>query len=110
LQSKQWIPLKLMVNPEWKSSIYSPDDAYPELGGFVQYLYETYGVEYLQIAWTKGSKDLKKVYGKKLSKLESDWRSALVKRVGPVHDQITLPGRDDLLLQEEISHEHRINP
>src|ERR1017187_9961892 len=68
LQSKQWIPLNLMVNPEWKSSIYSPDDTYPELGGFVQYLYETYGVEYLQIAWSKGSKDLKKVYGKKLSK------------------------------------------
>jgi len=99
------------VNPEWKSSIYSPDDTYPELGGFVQYLYETFGVEYLQIEWTKGSKDLKKVYGKKLSSLESAWRSALVKRVGPVHDQINLPGRGgDLLLQEEISHEHRINP
>ncbi|MGD0869345.1 MAG: hypothetical protein ABSB88_07340 [Bryobacteraceae bacterium] len=110
LQSKQWIPLKLMVNPAWESSIYYPDDTYPELGGFVQYLYETYGVEYLQIAWTKGSKGLKKVYGKNLSKLESDWRAALVKRVGPVHDQINLPGRGDLLLQEEITHEHGINP
>jgi hypothetical protein len=99
-----------MVNPAWESSIYYPDDTYPELGGFVQYLYETYGVEYLQIAWTKGSKGLKKVYGKNLSKLESDWRAALVKRVGPVHDQINLPGRGDLLLQEEITHEHGINP
>lgn len=96
LQSKQWIPLKLMVNADWKSSIYSPDDTYPELGGFVQYLYETYGVEYLQICWTKGSKNLKKVYGKSLSKLESDWRVGLLKRVGPVHDQINLPGRGEL--------------
>ncbi len=111
LQSRQWIPLKIMVNPEWKSSIYSPDDTYPELGGFVQYLYETFGVEYLQIAWAKGSKNLKKVYGKKLSKLESDWRATLLRRVGPVHDQINLPGRGEyLLLQEEIPHEHRINP
>jgi hypothetical protein len=110
LQSKQWIPLKNMVNPEWKSSIYSPDDTYPELGGFVQYLYETYGVEYLQIAWSKGSKDLKKVYGKRLSQLESDWRKALLKSVGPVHDQINLPGRGELFLQGEVSHEHGINP
>jgi len=110
MQNKQWIPLKVMVNPEWKSSIYSPDDVYPELGSFVEYLYETYGVEYLQILWQKGSKALQKVYGKKLSRLESDFRKNLVKSVGPVHDQINLPGRGELLLQEEISHEHRINP
>jgi hypothetical protein len=110
LQSKEWIPLKVMVNPEWKSSIYSPDDTYPELGGFVQYLYETYGVEYLEILWSKGSKGLKKVYGKKLSALETAFKLTLVQRAGPVHDQINLPGRGELLLQKEIPDEHRIDP
>ena len=110
LQSKQWIPLKKLVNPEWQSSVYSPDDAYPELGGFVQFLYETYGSERFQRAWKNGSKSLKKVYGKKLSKLESEYRSAVLKLRGIDHPQITLPGRSELFLQEEISHEHRIDP
>ena len=110
LQSKQWIPLKKLVNPEWKSSIYSPDDTYPELGGFVQYLYETFGVARFQQVWKGGSKDIKKVFGKKLSSLEKAWRSSLAKRSGMVHDEINLPGKGDLFLKEEITREHRINP
>jgi hypothetical protein len=110
LQDQQWIPLKKLVNPEWKSSIYSPDDAYPELGGFVQFLYETYGADRLQKVWKNGSKSLKKVYGKKLSRLETEYRASLLKLRGVQHDQINLPGRGELFLQEEIPHEHRINP
>jgi hypothetical protein len=110
MQSKQWIPLKNLANPDWKSSIYSPDDAYPELGGFVQYLYETYGAERFQEAWKNGSKSLKKVYGKKLSKLEAEYKSGLLKLRGIQHDQITLPGKGELLLQEEVTDKHSVNP
>jgi len=110
LQSEQWIPLKKLVNPRWKSSIYSPDDAYPELGGFVQYLYETYGADRFQQAWKKGSKNLKKVYGKRLPTLEAEYRSVLLKLRGTQRDQINLPGRGDLFLQEEIPDKHGVDP
>jgi hypothetical protein len=94
MQSKQWIPLKKLVSPGWESSSFSPDDDYPELGGFVEYLYGAYGVTRLQQIWKGGSKTIKKVYGKRLSKLESEYRSDLVKHRPEVHDAINLPGRD----------------
>lgn len=93
--NRQWIPLKKLVNSQWESSNFSPDDTYPELGGFVEYLYETYGVEKLQKVWKGGSKSIRKVYGKRLSKLESDFRSDLIKHRPEVHDAINLPGRGD---------------
>jgi hypothetical protein len=95
MQSKQWIPLKKLVSPEWESSSYSPDDTYPELGGFVEYLYETYGVARLEKIWKGGSKSIKRVYGKRLSRLESDYKSYLLKHRPEVHDAISLPGRTD---------------
>ena len=95
LQSKQWIPLKKLVSSSWESSSYSPDDTYPELGGFVEFLYETYGTARLQQAWKSGSKSLKKVYGKRLSKLEAEYRSSLLKHRPEIHDAINLSGRVD---------------
>jgi hypothetical protein len=94
MQSKQWIPLKRLVTSDWESSNFSPDDTYPELGGFVEYLYETYGIARLQKIWKGGSKSIHRVYGKRLSKLESDYKSDLVKHRPEVHDAISLPGHD----------------
>jgi len=95
MQSKQWIPLKKLVSSGWESSSYSPDDYYPELGGFVEYLYDAYGVDRLEKLWKNGSKNIRKVYGKRLSKLESEYRSDLLKHRPEVHDAINLPGRGD---------------
>jgi hypothetical protein len=95
MQSRQWIPLQKLVNAGWESSSYSPDDTYPELGGFVEYLYETYGVEKLELLWKGGSKSIRKVYGKRLSRLQSDFRTDLLKHRPEVHDAIDLPGHDD---------------
>jgi hypothetical protein len=108
MQSKQWIPLKKLVSPSWESSSFSPDDDYPELGGFVEYLYETYGVARLQKIWKGGSRSIRKVYGKRLSKLESEYRSDLIKHRPAVHDAINLAGRGDdrLLPEEEVPHQH----
>ena len=94
MQSKQWIKLQKLVSPEWESSSFSPDDIYPELGGFVEYLYEHFGVSRLHEIWKGGSKSIKKVCGKRLSKLQSDYQSDLVKHRPEVHDAINLPGRD----------------
>jgi hypothetical protein len=111
IQSKQWIPLKVLVSPEWESSNYSPDDTYPELGGFVEYLYATYGVARLEQLWKSGAKSMKKVYRKSLSKLEKDYKSDLLKHRPAIHDAIDLSGHGDYLLpEEEISHQHRIDP
>jgi hypothetical protein len=96
--SKQWIPLKKLVSPEWESSSYSPDDYYPELGGFVEYLYETYGVARLERLWKEGSKNISNVYQKSLNKLEKDYKSDLKTHRPEVHDAISLPGRGDNLL------------
>jgi hypothetical protein len=95
MQSKQWISLKKLVNSGWESSSFSPDDDYPELGGFVEYLYATYGAAKLQRIWKEGSKSIHRVYGKSLSKLQSEYRSDLLKHRPEVHDAINLPGRDD---------------
>jgi hypothetical protein len=95
MQSKQWIPLKKLVSPGWESSSFSPDDTYPELGGFVEYLYETYGVARLEQIWKGGSKSIRKVYGKSLNKLQTEYKSDLVKHRPQVHDAINLPGRGD---------------
>jgi len=95
MQSNQWIPLKKLVSPGWESSSYSPDDYYPELGGFVEYLYDVYGVVRFERLWKSGSKSIKRVYGKKLSKLETEYRSDLLKHRPEVHDAINLPGRGD---------------
>jgi hypothetical protein len=96
MQSKQWIPLNKLVSPGWESSSFSPDDTYPELGGFVEYLYDTYGVARLEQIWKGGSKSIKKVYnGKSLKKLQSEYRSDLLKHRPEVHDAINLPGRSD---------------
>jgi hypothetical protein len=98
IQSKQWIPLKKLVNPEWESSSYSPDDTYPELGGFVEYLYQTYGAEKFQALWKGGSKSMKKVYGKDLKALEKKYRSDLLHHRPEIHDAISISGHADNLL------------
>ena len=49
MQSKQWILSRSWSAPRWESSSFSPDDTYPELGGFVEYLYETYGGRILSV-------------------------------------------------------------
>ena len=94
MQSKEWIKLQKLVSPEWESSSFSPDDAYPELGGFVEYLYEHYGVANLHEIWKGGSKSIKKVYGKRLSTLQAEYKSDLIKHRPEVHDAINLPGRE----------------
>jgi hypothetical protein len=98
LQSKQWIPLKKLASSQWESSSFSPDDTYPELGGFVEYLYQTYGVARFEKLWKGGSKSIRKIYGKKLNKLESEYKSDLVKHRPEIHDAISLPGRGENLL------------
>ena len=78
----------------------------------MEYLYETYGVARLQKVWMGGSKSIRKVYGKRLSKLEAEYRSDLLKHRPAVHDadQPAGPRRRQLLPEEEVPHQHGIDP
>jgi hypothetical protein len=99
IQSKQWISLNKLVNPEWESSSYSPDDTYPELGGFVEYLYEKYGAAKFEDLWKNGSKSFKKIYKMSVKQLEKAYKKDLLQHRPEIHDAISISGHaDDQLL------------
>ena len=78
LDSGSLLPLDKLVNPEWQSSMYSPDITYTELGGFLKFLRDHYGVAKVKQAWLGGSQAIPRVFGKNLSDLEKEWHAALV--------------------------------
>ena len=77
MSSGQLVPLAKLVNADWNTATYSPDVTYPELGGFIKYLRETYGLDRIQQVWKGGSASVPEVFGKPLSRLEEDWLDAL---------------------------------
>jgi len=80
LNSRNLIPLDKLVDPEWKSSMYPADTTYPELGSFIKFLDDRYGVESIRRIWQGGSQSIPQVVGKPLAELERDWRDSLVKQ------------------------------
>ena len=80
LKSRNLIPLDKLVDPEWKSSMYPADTTYPELGSFIKFLDDRYGVESIRRIWQGGSQSIPQVVGKPLAELERDWRDSLVKQ------------------------------
>jgi hypothetical protein len=66
-----------MVNPTWTAADSSSAVIYPELGSFVKYLKETYGMDRLRRVWRGGSAAIRPVLGKSLAKVEQDWLAAL---------------------------------
>jgi hypothetical protein len=77
LESGSLIPLEKLVCPEWESTQYSPDVTYTELGGFVKFLHDAYGVDRLKQAWQRGSRGVPEIYGKPLAELEKEWHESL---------------------------------
>ena len=80
LNSRNLIPLEKLVDPEWKSSMYSADTTYPELGSFVKFLNDRYGVDSIRQIWQGGSRSIPQVLGKPLAELEGEWHDSLVKQ------------------------------
>jgi hypothetical protein len=76
LDSGKAIPLGRMVNPKWTASTYPSTVIYPELGSFVKYLRDTFGMVRLREVWRGGSAAIRRVFGKSLEDLERDWRAA----------------------------------
>ena len=80
LNSRKLIPLEKLVDPEWKSSTFSPDVTYTELGGFIKYLHDRFGVEGVRQLWKAGSKGIPIILGEPLSDLEAEWHESLVRQ------------------------------
>lgn len=78
MKSNSLLPLKDLVSPEWTTTMYSPDITYTQLGGFVKFLHDKYGVDRLKQVWQGGSESIAQVYGKPLEELEVEWRAAVV--------------------------------
>ena len=71
------LPLKELVRPGWNASIGSPDITYPELGGFVEFLERTYGLERVRQVWQHGSTSIPGILGKSMAALEREWHAQL---------------------------------
>ena len=74
------LPLERLVNPTWTAATYPSTVIYPELGSFVKYLKDTYGMERLRQVWHGGSVTIPRVLGKSLGNLERDWQASLALR------------------------------
>ncbi|HUP04117.1 MAG TPA: hypothetical protein VMU19_09015 [Bryobacteraceae bacterium] len=78
LSAGSLIPLEKLVRSDWNSAMYSPDVTYTELGGFVKFLHDRFGVERLRQIWQGGAAKLPEVTGESLADLEREWREDLV--------------------------------
>ena len=96
MQSKQWIPLKKTGQPRVGIFQLLSRRRLSRVG-------RLRGVP-IRDLWRRppaeesgrtAARSIRKVYGKRLSKLESEYRSDLLKHRPEVHDAINLPGRGD---------------
>jgi hypothetical protein len=77
------LPLDKLVNADWRSSMYSADITYTELGSFLKYLDTKYGTKRVQEVWRGGSASIEQVYGKPLAMLEKEWLETLAQPAAP---------------------------
>lgn len=78
LSAGSLIPMEQLVTPDWNSTMYSPDVTYTELGGFVKFLHDRFGVDAVKRIWQGGAASLPGVTGMSLTDLEREWRQSLV--------------------------------
>jgi hypothetical protein len=78
LSADSLIPFENLIRPDWNSTMYSPDVTYTELGGFVMFLHDRFGVDRLKQIWQGGSQSIPAVAGMSLADLEREWRESLV--------------------------------
>jgi len=82
-KAQKLLPLEKLVNPDWTSSMFSPDITYTELGSFMKYLDNKYGIKQVEQVWRGGSASIHQVYGKTLADLEKEWLDTLSQPAAP---------------------------
>lgn len=74
-QEKKLIPLEKLIE---NFSAHPDLITYPQIGSFVKFLYEEYGVAKVKELWSSGKeKDFARVVGKDLKTLENEWHERL---------------------------------
>jgi hypothetical protein len=76
LNKGELLPIADLFDDHWPKK-YSDLVTYPELGSFVKFLYEKYGLESMKNLWQHGAKDSESIFGKDMSALETEWRAEL---------------------------------
>ena len=76
LANGKLIPIQSLLAKGW-NRLYPDMVTYPELGSFVKFLYEKYGMGAVKATWQQGSAQMPRVFGKSLSELEQEWRSTI---------------------------------
>jgi hypothetical protein len=72
------LPIADLLDENWIKK-YPDMVTYPELGSFVKFLYEKYGLESVKNIWQNGAKNADSAFGKNISALEAEWRAELAK-------------------------------
>lgn len=72
------LPIADLIDDGWLKK-YPDMVTYPELGSFVKFLYEKYGMEAVKNLWQHGAKEAEGGFGKNIAALETEWRAELVK-------------------------------
>jgi hypothetical protein len=70
------IPIQSLIANGWHTR-YSSRITYPELGSFVKFLYEKYGINAVKPTWEQGARRIPQIFGKRLSQLEEEWLSTI---------------------------------
>lgn len=78
LNRGELLPITDLLDNNWTKK-YPDLVTYPELGSFVKFLYEKYGLEAMKSLWQHGAKEADSVFGKNISTLEMEWRAELSK-------------------------------
>jgi len=72
------LPVADLLNDNWIKK-YPDMVTYPELGSFVKFLYEKYGLDAVKNLWQHGAKNADSAFGKNIVALETEWRAELAK-------------------------------
>jgi hypothetical protein len=72
------VPVSSLVKNGWQQK-HSDEVTYPQLGSFVKFVYEKYGMDPVKQLYKRGAKESPGALGKPLSDVEGEWKAELRK-------------------------------
>jgi hypothetical protein len=78
LDKGELLPIADFLEDSWTKK-YPDMITYPELGSFVKFLYEKYGLDAVKNLWQHGARNADSAFGKNIATLEAEWRAELAK-------------------------------
>ena len=78
LDRDRLVPVAGLVKNGWQQK-HSNEVTYPQLGSFVKFVYEKYGMDPVKQLWKRGARDSQAALGKPLTDVEREWKAELGK-------------------------------